>query len=250
MKRSINTKIWDDPWFESIPTEQKLFWVYLLTNRNTNMLGVYELSLRKMAFETGLIESTLSKAFEAFASVKKAKYIDGYVVIFNFLKNQKFNPNMKKSAVNEYINLPNRLKMSIGPVFEHNLSQAFGSLWKGLQTVPNIEVEVELEREVELESEKESILSKKVDVNKDDKEYYQFITNVLKEKPKSIELILMKNKIDLAKKDDLWNDFIKNVAIYTTVINDKDHAYNTFRLFVEKNNSKYQINGSSKFTGF
>ena len=90
LRRSINTKIWDDVWFESLTSEEKLVWLYLLTNKNTNMLGVYELSEKKIAFEIGLPLENIRKAFKSFESQKKGKYINGYVVLFNWIKNQSY----------------------------------------------------------------------------------------------------------------------------------------------------------------
>ena len=52
--RQIHTEIWDDPWFLELESDAKLLFVYLFSNKRTNMIGLYELSPRQMAFETGL----------------------------------------------------------------------------------------------------------------------------------------------------------------------------------------------------
>jgi len=149
LRRSINTKIWDDVWFESLTGEEKLVWLYLLTNKNTNMLGVYELSEKKIAFEIGLPLENIRKAFKSFESQKKGKYINGYVVLFNWIKNQSYNTNMKKSALSDYQKLPTNLKISIKAVIEFNLTEAFGTLSKDYLILPKNEKEKEIEDESE-----------------------------------------------------------------------------------------------------
>lgn len=161
VKRCINVRMWSDSWFEGLPPDFKLVWVYLLTNEYTNMLGVYELSLKRIAYDTGLDKETLSKAFEAFAKDSKAFYLfDKWVVLPNFLKNQSLNPNMLKSAMQIYRNLPKELKeivlfdgsqttrLEIVKPFQ-SLSKDSETLSKDCQTLS----EKEIEKEIEIEKE-------------------------------------------------------------------------------------------------
>jgi hypothetical protein len=154
LRRSVNTKIWSDVWFETISTEEKLLWIYLITNSSTNMLGVYELSERKMSFESGLSLDSIRKAFKGFESLKKAKYINGYVVLYNWIKNQSFNTNMKKSALSDYEKLPNTVKLSIKSFFDNKIMESFGTLSKDLLILPKNEKENESEEEDESEEKK------------------------------------------------------------------------------------------------
>lgn len=111
-QRSLTTDLWNDTWFESLNPQEKLLFLYLLTNDRTNMLGIYEISKRKISFETGLTESAVEKGFESFERVSKIYYTDeNYVVIKNFLKHQRFNTNMKKSALAIYDDLPKSLQI-------------------------------------------------------------------------------------------------------------------------------------------
>ena len=80
IRRSINTHMWSDDWFESLGKDEKYLWVYLLTNPQTNMLGVYELTVKRMAFDTGLTAESISKAFKGFETVNKAFLINGKYV--------------------------------------------------------------------------------------------------------------------------------------------------------------------------
>jgi len=152
-KRSINTKIWSDTWFEELTTTDKMIWLYLLTNQSTNMLGIYQLGIRRMAFETGVSILTLRKAFKGFGRVRKGYHIlEEYVFLPNWMKNQSFNPNMLKSAQNIYDSLPTDLLLEINKLGFNG----FQTLRKGSLMLPKIEIERERENEIESETENKS----------------------------------------------------------------------------------------------
>jgi hypothetical protein len=109
--RSINTIIWSDTWFETLSVGQKLLFIYLITNEKTNMLGVYEVSTRKISFETGLKETEIEKYLLDFEKSNKIKYKEHRVIMLNFLKHQNYNFNMMKSAIDIYNDLPSSLKI-------------------------------------------------------------------------------------------------------------------------------------------
>lgn len=52
--RSFSTGTWQDPWFETLSPKAKLLFIYLWTNDVCNQAGCYEISLRRVEFETGL----------------------------------------------------------------------------------------------------------------------------------------------------------------------------------------------------
>ena len=62
--RQIHIKIWTDEWFLDLQPHEKLLFIYLFSNGRTNMIGLYDLPPKVIAFETGLepevIEATLS----------------------------------------------------------------------------------------------------------------------------------------------------------------------------------------------
>ena len=95
--RSINTAFWSDTWIEDLGPNDKLLFLYLVTNDKTNMLGIYESSIKKIAFETGLDIETVNNGLKAFETVNKVKYINNYIILVNYMKHQKYNTNMKKS---------------------------------------------------------------------------------------------------------------------------------------------------------
>lgn len=150
VRRSINTRIWSDEWFETLKPTERLLWLYLLTNERTNMLGCYEVSMRRISYESGLDESMVRKAFEGFERAGKAYYLCGkYVFLPNWLKNQSMNTNMVKSARVIYETLPDSVLSAIVGM----VGEGFESLSKGLQILPKIEIESEMESEGEKERE-------------------------------------------------------------------------------------------------
>ena len=152
--RSLNTAFWSDTWIEELKPSEKLLYLYLITNERTNMLGIYELSMGRICFETGLDSRTVSNALEAFQRVGKVDYRENYVILKNYLKHQKYNPNMQKAAIDVYNELPESIKIQGLTEIKSRDSKGFESLSKGLGMVRKVEVEVEYEEEDELIEEK------------------------------------------------------------------------------------------------
>ena len=167
IRRSINTRIWSDDWFETLKPTEKLIWFYLLTNAQTNMLGIYEVSIKRISFETGLKSADILNAFKAFERVKKAFYWFGWIVLPNWMKNQSLNTNMLTSASRLFELLPNELIIKL----KDNDFESFESLLKGCQTLPKIEKEKE--DEIKKENLAESLgWDKDIDLGKGLKKSY------------------------------------------------------------------------------
>lgn len=153
--RSVNTKFWDDPFIEGLNPSEKLLFLYLITNPLTNLLGIYEITLKRISYDTGLSKETISKGFERFGMVKKAFYIkDNFIILPNWLKNQRLNSNMKVAVAREFQSLPINLKNSIltnGSERLGNDSEGFRMVMEGLG---KYEIEIESEIEIEKEDEK------------------------------------------------------------------------------------------------
>lgn len=150
--RSISTAFWSDPFIEECTPHEKLLFLYLITNEKTNMIGIYEASIKKISFETGISIEIVRKALERFETIGKVKYLNNHVILVNFLKHQNFNFNMKKSAIEAYNELPAFLKMDNLIEIQKD-SEGFETLCKAFGTVRKEEYEIE--EEVELEDEEE-----------------------------------------------------------------------------------------------
>jgi len=151
--RSISTETWSDPFIEDLSPSHKLLFIYLLTNEKTNMLGIYEASVKKISFETGIQKTDVNKGLELFENIGKVKCVGNFIIITNYLKHQKFNTNMKKSAIEVYKNLPKELKISDVDIESNNTDLSFQRLSNHYGMVSKYEVEVETEVKYELEDE-------------------------------------------------------------------------------------------------
>ena len=61
IKRVVDTEFWtDDKVIEMFTPEDKLFMLYLMTNPHTTQLGIYGISKKVMAFETGYSSDAIS----------------------------------------------------------------------------------------------------------------------------------------------------------------------------------------------
>jgi len=107
--RQIHTKIWKDGWFLDLTPYEKLIFIYLFSNERANLIGLYDLPLRVIEFETGvgmpLIKDTLYTLQEA----GKVYYEDGWVWVTNLLKynaTNKDSPKIQTHILNTMEEIP------------------------------------------------------------------------------------------------------------------------------------------------
>jgi hypothetical protein len=101
-QRYINTKFWDDPYIVELDPSEKLLFLYFLTNPLTNIIGVYEISMRRISFDTGFDNDMILKILDRFSKDNKITYKDGWIIIKNFIKNQRQSDN-KEDNINKGI---------------------------------------------------------------------------------------------------------------------------------------------------
>jgi hypothetical protein len=78
--RSVHTEMWRaDDWFQILPTDARLLWIYLFTNPSASVSGIYKLPIRTMANETGLDLNRVAELLAEFKEAKKAYYQDGVI---------------------------------------------------------------------------------------------------------------------------------------------------------------------------
>ena len=95
-KRQINTKFWDDQYISELDPIEKLLFLYLLTNPLTEMCGIYEIQVRRIALDTGIDKDMIPKIFARFSEAGKIFYINNnWVYIRNFQKHQAVNDSIK-----------------------------------------------------------------------------------------------------------------------------------------------------------
>lgn len=116
--RLINTRFWDDAYVAKLSANEKLLFIYFISNPLTTVAGAYEVTMRRILFDTGMEAEIIKKILEKFSKDEKILYENGWVFVVNFAKNQKMNPNMKIGVKNEIEALPPNIKSKVEKLFE------------------------------------------------------------------------------------------------------------------------------------
>ena len=91
--RTLHVSFWDDSFISELSPEYKLFYIYLITNTKTSQCGIYEITIKQMAFDLGYSIDTVSICLNYFISKDKIRY--NYETFEIALKNwQKYNENL------------------------------------------------------------------------------------------------------------------------------------------------------------
>jgi hypothetical protein len=105
--RVVNTRFWDDHYTSNLDPVEKLMFLYFLTNTSTNICGIYECPLKKVAMDTGIDKDMVVKIIDRFTKDGKIYYVEGWVGIKNFVKNQnQRSPQVIKGIENEITAIP------------------------------------------------------------------------------------------------------------------------------------------------
>lgn len=86
--RTIRMAFWNNPAIEDMPPEQKLLYLYLFTSPHTNNLGVLSVTVRKIAFETGLDEDDVRDFLEDLEFDGRIIMEDGDIWVCGFIRHQ------------------------------------------------------------------------------------------------------------------------------------------------------------------
>ena len=105
-QRIVNTKFWDDSYITRLSPTEKLLFLYLITNPLTNISGVYELPLKRVAFDTGISADRAETIFKKLENDGKLVVTDGWVGVVNFIKHQSLNPKIKQGILSELKRAP------------------------------------------------------------------------------------------------------------------------------------------------
>lgn len=148
--RYINTHFWDDSYIVDCDPIEKLLFLYLLTSPLNNIAGCYEIQLRRIAFDTGIDKDMVLKIIRRFEEDNKMYYIEGHILIMNFMKHQKLNQNIVTGIANVLESLPEKIKAT-KPY--QSLTKAFQSLLKDSNYL-NINFNINYNSKENLNSEK------------------------------------------------------------------------------------------------
>jgi len=109
------------------------------------MLGIYEASKRKMAFETGLSLECIKDALEVFERLGKVKHVDNYIILVNYMKHQKYNTNMKKSAIEAFNELPKSVRTGLDLLDKSKVDDSFNFLIEQYSYMERVSLKEEVE---------------------------------------------------------------------------------------------------------
>lgn len=109
--RIVDTIFWEDNYTANLDPTEKLLFLYFLTNGSTNICGIYQITLKKVAVETGFEKDMVEKILCRFERDDKIFYREGWLGIKNFIKHQNQNsPQVKKGIERELELVPKSLK--------------------------------------------------------------------------------------------------------------------------------------------
>lgn len=105
--RKIDTETWKDPWFEKLSLHARLLFIYLWTNNSTNQAGMYEISLKRIKFESGI---DFNKVYPELK--EKVVWFEKESVIWvkNFFRYQCQNEKFALAALSSITNLNSELQ--------------------------------------------------------------------------------------------------------------------------------------------
>ena len=219
-QRYVNTKFWDDSYIVNLDPLEKFLYLYCITNPLTNISGVYEIAIKRIALDTGIDKDMIVKLLNRFTDDNKVYYKDGWIVIRNFIKHQNYkNPKILKAIEDNLSLAPDNLIPYIYPI--DSLSHLTKLNLTKLNLIkPNSSEKFEkgLMRGVELEF-KEKIC-----------------TNLLEEwKKNNLPKHKIKTVIDEFKKShyDIINNFESNydcllldvIGVYSEIVNNPIYYY-------------------------
>ena len=105
--RQVHVKMWKDNWFLELAPEEKLLYVYLFSNDLTSLSGIYQISQRVIAFETGLAQQCVVDTMKNFQSQGKIEYEDGYIWIKKLRKyHETSSPKVQTHIRNDLDSIP------------------------------------------------------------------------------------------------------------------------------------------------
>lgn len=96
--RIIHTKFWADNFISELSPNEKLLFLYFLTNERVNMIHLYECPNRIILTDTGVGEKELELAKRRFEDADKIYFFKGYILLKNAMKYDKYEGRINERA--------------------------------------------------------------------------------------------------------------------------------------------------------
>ena len=109
-QRYINDSFWTDPYIEKLSPDYKLIFLYLLTNPLSNISGVYEIRLKRIAYETGYDIEAVENIINKFVTDKKVIQAKDWIILVNHIKYQSLGDLTAKGINREIQDAPQEIQ--------------------------------------------------------------------------------------------------------------------------------------------
>lgn len=109
----VRDGFWTDSYIEKLSPDEKLIFLYLLTNPLANVLGIYEIRTKRIGFETGYDIEVVENVLSRFERDKKVLRHEDWIVMVNHLKNQANNPSIIQGCQRILDELPEDIKTRV-----------------------------------------------------------------------------------------------------------------------------------------
>lgn len=86
--RTTQMGYWNDPYIERLSKDGKLLYIYMITSPHTNNLGVLEVTLKRISFETDIDVDTVDRLLAQMESDGKVVRDREIIWVVNFIKHQ------------------------------------------------------------------------------------------------------------------------------------------------------------------
>lgn len=120
-KRMVDTKYWDDEYITTLDPIEKLLFLYFLTCTLSSICGVYEINLRRVAFDTGIDKDMVAKVLGRFTKDRKILYLDNWIVMVNSWKYIGESPKVKKGFQVCISEVPKEIKAKFSTEFGYSI---------------------------------------------------------------------------------------------------------------------------------
>lgn len=105
-QRMVRDSFWTDSYIERLTPDEKLLFLYLLTNPLSNVAGIYEIRAKRIGFETGYDVEVVENILQRFQRDGKILRHEDWIVIINHIKNQSLNPSIIQGCQRIFNELP------------------------------------------------------------------------------------------------------------------------------------------------
>lgn len=223
--RRIDTKFRQDNYISDLETDEKLLFIYLITNPFTNICWIYEINIKQIIIDTWIEKDKITNILLKFWDSWKIYYIDWWVYLRNFTKHQDTENLKIKKWINNGLSLvPSEIidkikeidRLYIGYTyvlnnsnFNFNFNSNTNTKKHSVSETLNLWNEIENNKDIKISQPKQKILNIEF-------EKFRDLYNKKIWRPKA-----EKKRISLTDKER--QDVMENVPKYISTIKDKQY---------------------------